>query len=348
MDSFRDEPDMSGVAQLMIGAGSSARDGNLWYDNKAALYAAMPGGSPSNARITVVAKSPSTFFVHGQNGAGTRMGATSSDGVSWTNVPYSTYAMYHLAWTDTVFIADLPVGTGNNVLTSPDGVTWTTRAVTGFGDTGSNTQKTFASNGSRIVILGEQGRTAASTNGGVSWTVSSSLATLGGWSFVTYASYVFWTGTKFLAFGDNREVAQSTDGITWYTSTSLPNISYFNTANIELMAKSSTGRVAVMYYDLGAYTDDEGVTWNDFTPAFRAAFPVGGADGLVFNGSYFVATNGINSARSADGITWVACTPVSPAFHALNMCPTGLIWDGKKMLAFEGPYTSGLGLVISI
>lgn len=331
---------MSGVGQLLMAFGGSARDGAVWQDQSSNVKTnGFPGGTPSSSFITTAAYGTPGFFLHGSNGSA-YMGATSPDGLTWTNQAALTTRLEYCIWTGAVYIASFASVT--LVKTSPDGITWTNRTLTGFAPPGGGTVKTFASNGSRIVVLGTEGWTAASTDNGVTWTSSNNLASLGSWAFSTFVKYVRWSGTKFLAFGSNREVAQSTDGLTWTATGSLP--ASFASTSATTFSSNGSRFLAISggRADTAAYSDNEGTSWTDCGVAMNAALGSGRfAIASCWNGKFFVATDGFALCRSSDAITWSNVSGISGIFSSF-ITRDCLIWTGANMLAFGGEYSAGI------
>jgi hypothetical protein len=182
-------------------------------------------GSVAAASVNGIAWNGSVFCAVG-NGARC---ATSTDGATWTYQGGLSTALggsastpiYKILWTGSQFVAVGLGPLGPAVLTSPNGATWTNRSsavsTSGYG---SFEASCVAWSGSVLCIGGPQGRIAVSSNGGVSWTYTTSLRSNtawqgGGGTSIAVVSLI-WAGTTFVAGGPQGQIATSTtDGLTW-------------------------------------------------------------------------------------------------------------------------------------
>jgi photosystem II stability/assembly factor-like uncharacterized protein len=95
------------------------------------------------------------------------------------------------------------MGVGGVLLTSDDGAAWTQRAS-------GTTQalQAVASSPTRWVAVGDAGTVLTSDDAGLSWTPRSSGTTYG-------LAAVAWTGSAFVAAGGSGLVLRSPDGVSW-------------------------------------------------------------------------------------------------------------------------------------
>jgi hypothetical protein len=197
------------------GALLTSVDGSTWTPRSVPAGIVSPvlyGVAASTNRMVVVGKqslvnspTPDTGLI-----------LTSTDGVTWTEVPAISSILNAVAWSGSEFVA---VGDAVNqpiakavALTSPDGIAWTSH------DMGTATllvPADIAWNGSRFVVVGSGGGAATSTDGGV-WQ-ESGVGAVG----TSYA--IGWSGQGFLACGIVY-CYTSSDGIQWSGSVQLPGI----------------------------------------------------------------------------------------------------------------------------
>ena len=235
--------------------------GGQMEDSLKALIITSPDGVTWTQRTTTlpifltrIAWSGSTLVAVG--GAGVVL--TSTDGVAWT--PRSTGVTLHLwdvIWAGNQFVAvggndvgenirGVVGGMGTVVLTSPNGLTWTRRAVP--------TTQPLAGiewNGSLFVatgraasgVSGQAGNAVVLTStNAINWTLrDSGLA-----SHDLY--HVTWGNGRFVAVGDDMTVRHSTDGISWTPASSLP---------------SAPGGKVPTFYDV-LWADDRFVAGGDY------------------------------------------------------------------------------------
>ena len=215
---------------------------------------------------------------------------TSPDGQTWTvQSTNSTVDLQAVMWSGTASLW-MAAGSGGNILTSPDGSTWTlaytdsaavtfrgigeqsgtlfvvgdlSRVLSGAISVGSinwqavttplttNLQlETVTSNGSRLVIMGEDGTVLWSDDGGVTWT-----AQLPDFNAL---NDVLWNGTQWYAVANAGHFFQSTDGIDW-TSTTAAVVPTNRNLN-SIAWDGSTYFVAVDLHTL--FWSGDGTTWN--------------------------------------------------------------------------------------
>lgn len=169
--------------------------------------------------------------------------------------------------------------TSSTALTSPDGITWTARTLP---STESWTNVKY-SNGVYLAVAG--GRIAASsTNGGASWTLRNTPANNVGGLYGLAAS-----PTTFLTLTGGQAYYTSSNGVDW-TNRTMPIIAgAVIYANNVFFALNSVGQCAV---------SSDGVNWQSYTmPASASSFVVAGGGGqfimkIVGSTTYYTSTVG--------------------------------------------------------
>jgi hypothetical protein len=306
--------------------------------------------------------------VGGQNVASSIPGAIvgySANGITWTSGSGITLtaggAFRSVAWNGTLFVmvgAIAALTPATTAAYSPDGITWTSTSTSGtnvFGAVSGASGFGICWNGSRWVAVGRSASTGATTLtintsvNGLIWTTVSTAFTFNG--TIGCGTDVCWTGTKFIAVGQNSTattaptitVLYSYDGTSWFTplpaTTGNPfsttavfgsgfGIAY-NSARPNTITFPQNITIAVGYYVAGQnsmyYSTDSGTTWiscigNVFGTTAQNASTT----------AYCIATNGdmwlVGGTGTAggslqtmgvsyDGINWVATqTSLNPVF----------------------------------
>jgi hypothetical protein len=192
--------------------------------------------------------------------------------------------------TNTYWIANLVnASAAYGVYTSPDGVTWTTRATTFVSPTNIH----YANN--LYIITGTTVGTGSinSSTDGITWT--SRAAGFG--ANTPYACA--WNGSLYAVGGDNGALRTSTDLVTWTNRTSqfgANQISNINYVNNLLIATGGAGTMS---------SSTDGITW-----VARTSGATGSSVGIGWDGTlYGVGGSTGNTFRtSTDLITWTVRT----------------------------------------
>jgi hypothetical protein len=209
--------------------------------------------------------------------------ASASEANFWVAVTYG----------NGLFVA-VSYGGSGRVMTSPDGITWTTATIPVLN---SSWRSVTYGNG-LFVVVGDFGTTRVLTSSdGITWTGRSASVDIE-WRGVTYGNGLFvavaQTGT-----GASR-VMTSPDGITWTTRSASSNDSWqaVTYGNGLFVAVANSRKVM---------SSPDGITWTDrTTPALDFAW-----SSIVFGNNLFVtiATSGNGRASyTTDGITWNTVT----------------------------------------
>ena len=131
---------------------------------------------------------------------------------------------------------------------------------------------------------------------------------------------VAYGGGKFVAVGNNGNMAYSSNGVDWtlIDKSSSP----FSSENINKVVWENGKFVAISSYTL-AYSSD-GITWTK--GALTASDTYHYQDLVSAHGTFFVAYNGDYYYSSTDGITWTKTNFSSYGF-------ADLAWDGSRFVA---------------
>jgi hypothetical protein len=195
-----------------------------------------------------------------------------------------------------LFVAVAQSGTGNRVMTSPDGITWTARTSAADNQWYSVTY----GNGLFVAVaVSGTGNRVMTSPDGITWTARTSAAD-NEWRSVTYGNGLF---VAVAVSGTGNRVMTSPDGITWTARTSAADnqwrsVTYGNGLFVAVAFTGTGNRVM---------TSPDGITWTARTSA---------ADNQWFSVTYgnglFVAVansgTGNRVMTSPDGITWTART----------------------------------------
>lgn len=239
---------------------------------------------------------------------------TSAAANSWRSVAYGTPGG------NGIFVAVATSGTGNRVMTSPDGTTWTIRtsaadyswrSVT-YGMPGGNplfvaVTSSFAAEGNQVMTSPD----------GINWTLRSTPTPAGQWQSVTYGNGKFVAVSDFeFPTGLNGRSMTSTDGINW-TVFDAPDDSTWSSVTYGEPGGNPLF-VAVAYDYVSAtnvvMTSPDGETWTA-----RTGFPNNEWSSVVWADGKFVAVSkrGINVNPiapgrvmwSLDGVDWNLVDP---------------------------------------
>ena len=211
---------------------------------------------------------PTTFNLYGQAGVNWNIQQISQAERSWYGVTYG----------NGLFVAVAYSGTGNRVMTSPDGITWTARTSTADNNWFSVTY----GNGLFVAVAtsGAGNRVMTSADG-ITWTARTSAAD-NSWYNVTYGNGLF---VAVAVTGTGNRVMTSPDGITWTARTSAADnewtsVTYGNGLFVAVATSGTGNRVM---------TSADGITWTARTSA---------ADNLWFGVTY---GNGLFVAVATSG-----------------------------------------------
>ncbi|MFN7266808.1 MAG: hypothetical protein ACK5VB_04885 [Bacteroidota bacterium] len=202
---------------------------------------------------------------------------------NWSSVTYG----------NGLYVAVANSGTGNRVMTSPDGINWTSRT-----SASDNNWNSVTYGNGLFVAVADGGPASANhvmtSPDGINWTSRSASSI--NWKSVTYGNGLF---VAVSSTTTTARVMTSSDGITWTNRTTSSNINWSGVAygNGQFVAVAPN---SVM-------TSPDGITWTA-----RSAAAASDWKSITYgNGLYVaVANNGTGNRvmTSPDGITWTGRT----------------------------------------
>src|SRR5690242_13219041 len=278
-------------------------DGTILSPN---LTAATTGTLPATQGWNAITANGSLFLAIA---SGSTVGATATDGVTWTSRTLPFAASKAVTSNGTIFVL---FGTGTNVATSADGITWVTHVL----PVSANIWTGVAWNGTVFCACGFNANVVVTSPDGITWTNQT------GWDTTRLGQAIAWNGTvfcipafHFVGLEIFADMATSPDGITW-TKQIFPSNAPFCPA---ITAKGSTFCMVCVGSSVTFFSTDNGVTW------FQETLPsVSSWSGIASNGTVFCAVaSGLgNDATSTDGITWTT--------HALSTATawSAIAWNG--------------------
>ena len=211
-----------------------------------------------------------------------------------------------------LFVAVAGDGTGNRVMTSPDGITWTSRTSAADNTWWSVTY----GNGLFVAVAGSGiGNRVMTSPDGITWTSRTSAANRG-WVGVTYGNGLFVA----VAFaGTGNRVMTSPDGISWTSRTSAADNDDWNSVtygNGLFVAVAGTGNRVM--------TSPDGISWTSRTSA---------ADNNWYSVTYgnglFVAVSNTGTGNRVMTAPWTTepapVPPMLPSFAPTIAVNNGVI-----------------------
>jgi hypothetical protein len=228
----------------------------------------------------------------------------------------SGWLLNGLAYGNSTFVA---VGYSRTIITSSDGISWTTRTAS---DANYYENKAVAWNGSVFILGGDMvyGSSSipvvATSPDGVTWTRRTWTADT---SYDTVSAVGVGAGKTMIGTTSGVLAYTTNDGATW-TTESQSHIAQFNG-----FAGNNTTRVAV-----GKNSSNQGVILYDTGSGWTKVAGLSGIvpRAVVWTGSKFVAVGGsmagladAASATSTDGVTWTVhalSSSEAPAGHSLT------------------------------
>jgi hypothetical protein len=204
-----------------------------------------------------------------------------------TDVPTSDF--YSVAYGLNMFVA---VGASGGLVTSSDGIAWTSPASTDYIPTGNDLDAVAYGNG-MFMAVGENGWTVYSSDG-VHWTSINSGVTLNNLLGVVYGD------GQFVAVGDNGTIVTSPTGATWTassyaggTSDTSDFLSAVTFGNGKFVALGQDGNTTFVSADAAIWTEGGNGLNND------------DMSGVTFgNGTFVMVDSGGNIVTSTDGSNW--------------------------------------------
>ena len=212
-----------------------------------------------------------------------------------------------LGWSDVVWSGTQFVVVGySGVMTSPDGVTWTTQTTV---DPSSHWYS-IAWSGELFVAGGGDGGSSTiysimTSPDGITWTNQPAPNPVDVWLGIA------WSGTLFVAVSDNGGVATSPDGITWtQRATASPYTSWYAvTWSEERSLFVAVGGYGGVNNDV--MTSPDGIAWTNRTYPLPSGVPWYLWYAVTYGNGIFVAVGRPDGVMtSPDGITWTNRTSI--------------------------------------
>ena len=266
---------------------------------------------------------------------------------NWTSITYG----------NGLFVAVAASGSGNRVMTSPDGITWTPR--TSAAD--NNWTSITYGNGLFVAVAGSgTGNRVMTSPDGITWTIRTSAADIA-WSSVTYGNGLF---VAVASSGTGNRVMTSPDGVTWTSRTSADaawnSVRYGN--DLFVAVANNGSRDAVM-------SSSDGITWTQPSINLKSLIT-----SITYgNGLFIVVTRygaGNRVLTSPDGITWTYRTSAADndwksvtygnslfvavantgAGNRVMTSPNGIVWTARSSSADNNwtCVTYGNGLFVAV
>ena len=220
---------------------------------------------------------------------GSFVGRSASEASGWRGITYG----------NGLFVATAYSSGTNRVMTSPNGITWTSRSDALNPQYGSdNWFSVTYGNGLFVAVSstsgGSSGKVMTSSDG-ITWTTRNANPVANTWYSVTYGNGLF---VAVAGSGTNR-VMTSTDGITWTARSAAENNTWrdvtYGGGLFVALAQDGTNRVM---------TSTDGITWTA-----RSAAEANSWQKISYGNGMFVAvaSDGTNRIMSStDGITWTS------------------------------------------
>ena len=246
------------------------------------------------------------------NGSGTASSAvqlipaTSVDmGVNWSlRSSAADNQWYSVTYGNGLFVAVAGIGTGNRVMTSPDGITWTARNTAANQDI-RWTSVTYG-NGLFVAVANTgSGNRVMTSPDGITWT-SRTSAVDNNWTSVTYGNGLF---VAVANSGTGNRVMTSLDGISWTSRTSAADnswnsVTYGNGVFLAVAQSGTLNRVM---------TSSNGINWTTRTNSTDISW-----NSVTYGNGVFVAVafsgTGNRVMTSVNGETWTTRTSAADLF----------------------------------
>jgi hypothetical protein len=261
----------------------------------------------------------------------TRSGSVCSGGDTFYNVGTASWSARTAAvdnnWTSVtygngIFVAVTYNGTGNRVMTSYDGITWTSRSTTGLDKAWYSV--TYGNGLFVAVGLGTAQTGIMTSPDGINWTGRTEPgATSKTWYSVTYGNGIF---VAVADGGTNNGIMTSSDGVSWTlgsssaaSTLSWKSVTYGNGLFVAVTSSSASNQVM---------TSSDGINWTrQNTPLDLSWNSIAYGNGLFVA----VASNGTNGfMTSPDGINWTARS------SSADNSATAVGYSGKLFVTISG------------
>lgn len=217
------------------------------------------------------------------------MGYSRVSDYPWVTATMPSYTLYRIAGGNGIWVA-FPVS-GASYATSPDGITWTARTITG---SPTCTWECLAFAGDKFIAFGSGPYKLITSTDGITWTTRTAPTAV--WKSIAY------DGTTYVAVGTSTTTAiSSTDGITWTNRTTPTAVTWQSVTwgnGLFVAIQQATGTATMRSADGITWTAGS-ITSNDYKEiAYGAGVYVAVGTGSSL-GKIFVSNN---------GTSWTACT----------------------------------------
>lgn len=249
---------------------------------------------------------------------------SSNDGIQWTiRSSGTTFALYNVHWTGSQFIA---VGAYQTRLTSSDGISWH-KYDEGAAKNGSFYlhYNDLATGNGQHVMVASNGYIFHSTDG-IAWSKSNTGlegGTINGYTADFYA--VTWTGSYFVAVGQQGLIATSSDGINWQRHTTANNRALYavGVANGVVVMSGEFGTVITTYN----FQD-----WTITTVGSDHIYTLSVTNevNVVFNKIIALSNHG-KVITTYDRVNWSIQTASTGTPHISDA-----VWNGSRFVAVGG------------
>ena len=237
-----------------------------------------------------------------------------------------------------VFVALSSNGTGNRVMSSPDGTIWTVTA-TGAPDNAWGTNCLCYGNGMFVAVSGGATNAMYSVDG-YNWT-QSGVSSVGPWRAVAFGN------GRFVAVGVSGTTMYSTDAITWTSVSIAGSLNWsaitYGTDSSGVAKFVAINTTTTLLYIKSAVSTNNGLTWTVYSTA-----SLGGTSwpfqSIVFGNGLFVhagtgyTLNGLIQT-SSDGITWTVRSTLNYLWNGIafgNGLFVAVALDGKIVSSSDG------------
>lgn len=299
-------------------------NGSIWYPLDRSIFTIRGRSVAWNGSIWVGA------------GEGTNTLAYSQDGVNWTGLGSTIFTGGNsVAWNGSQWLA---TGVGSNTLAySANGTSWT-----GLGSTIFTSGTSVAWGTDKWVATGAGSNTLAYSANGTSWTG------LGSTIFTT-ANAVAWNGLEWLA-GGGREIARSSDGLTW----SNTNISTIISSVRGISFSSSNWIVTGTALTNSFAYSPNGSNWTGRTVStiFAQGLSLANRGAPIPTPSFLPVFTSINTTLSltTNGTSWTTVTNPFTS-NIFSIAWNGYIWvaggSGTYQLAYSTNRTTWTGVTLT-
>ncbi len=344
-DAGRDTAVAPGATVNLRGTASDAFGGSIvkWeWSIGGAPFAQTAGGDTSFSRTTPGAYAGILRVTDddGNTALDTVVVAVASHGTEWVErVSGTSFPLTGIAWTGTQFVA---TGAPGSVLTSPDGITWTTHAAPSLSEIVWTGKKLVATVGGGLDTV------FYTSTDGVNWSRGSLpwiVMGPGGAASISTAD-----STAFISRSHSGFVARSEDhGATWFVDSLPPTLDPVDgpIAGFNAYTRHAGRLVAVGPNGLTASSAGNGI-WTRHTSSTSFPRPYGGVydytmQAIVSTGTHAVAVGYSGHVmRSTDGITWMQPRVVGGIPQQEGGSSLGdlydVVWTGEVLVAVGTHY----------